>query len=255
MKEGATGRFPLQWFSVLGVVFLVCGWEAASRNFSGLVVAGPEETLLALFRLLSDKRFFLIHFLPTLKRILLALCIGIGSGAVLGVLAGLMEPLRLILAPLRWILMSIPGVIIVVVFMLWFGMGTTMVVSITASMVAPVVYVNVAEGMRHVDKSLLEMAKVYHLPLSVRLFRIYGVRLAGPFFSGVVIATGNGIRLVVLAEMLGANEGMGHALAIARSNLKTDELYALTLLAMLVIGGVEVLLLRPARRALAGRVA
>ncbi|MCJ2163381.1 MULTISPECIES: ABC transporter permease subunit [unclassified Pseudodesulfovibrio] len=253
MKDAYTRKWPPYAFHLLGLMMLIMGWEMLARTFSGLVVAGPGETLTALFRLVGNETFLTLHMVPTLKRIGLALVFGIGSGTVLGILAGFVEPVRLMLAPARWILMSIPGVIIVVVFMLWFGMGTTMVVCITATMMAPIIYVNVTDGMMNVDRNLLEMAKVYRLPLHMRLMRIYAMALAGPLLSGVVIATGNGIRLVVLAEMLGANEGIGHALAISRANLQTDELYALTLLAMLVIGGVEVLLLSPARKAVQRR--
>lgn len=253
MNAPNVGRIPPLAFHLLGMLLLILGWELLSRNFSGLVVASPSETVIALFRLVQDKTFLTLHLGPTLERIGLALCFGIGIGAVLGVLAGFVEPIRLMLAPTRWILTSIPGVIIVVVFMLWFGMGTPMVVCITATMMAPIIYVNVADGMMSVDRNLLEMARVYRLPLHMRLVRIYAMALAGPLLSGAVIATGNGIRLVVLAEMLGANEGIGHALAISRANLQTEELYALTILAMLVIGGVEVLLLRPARKAVQRR--
>lgn len=253
MINSRTAKLPPLAFHVLGLILLVLGWELLSRHFSGLVVAAPKDTLAALFGLFANKMFLVRHLEPTMERIGLALCFGVGCGATLGILAGFVEPVRLMLSPARWILTSIPGVIVVVVFMLWFGMGTTMVVCITATMIAPIVYVNTADGMMSVDRNLLEMAKVYRLPLGMRLVRIYAMALAGPLLSGAVIATGNGIRLVVLAEMLGANEGIGHALAISRSNLQTDQLYALTLLAMLVIGSVEVLLLRPARKAVQRR--
>ena len=253
MIAAKMGRPTVLAAYALGIGLLAVGWELLSRHFSGLVVAGPGDTLAALFRLLGDRGFLVRHLMPTLERLGLALCFGVGSGAALGVLAGLVEPLRLVLAPARWILTSVPGVIIVVVFMLWFGMGTTMVVCITSTMVAPVIYVNAADAMMRVDRNLLEMASVYRFPLRMRLVRIYAMALAGPLLSGAVIATGNAIRLVVLAEMLGANQGLGHALAISRANLSTDELYALTLLAMLVIGGVELLLLRPVRKAVQRR--
>ncbi|WP_421902121.1 ABC transporter permease [Maridesulfovibrio sp.] len=243
-------KLPPAFYNALGFMLLIIGWESLAQNYSGLVIATPAETMSALFRLLGDKVFLTTHLVPTLRRIALSLCIGIGSGAMLGVLAGLIAPLRLMLAPTRWILTSIPGIIVVVVFMLWFGMGTVMVVSITSTMIAPIIYVNVAESMMNVDRNLTEMAKVYRLPLHMRLTRIYAMALARPLLSAVVIATGNCIRLVVLAEMLGTNKGLGHALAISRTNLQTDNLYALTVLAMIIIGGVEILMLRPARKAI-----
>lgn len=244
MKTG----LPDAVFCLLGVALLVLGWELLGRNFSGLVVAGPSETLAALFELLQDRKFLVSHLVPTLKRVGLALCLSMGTGLVLGILAGFVKPFRLMLAPLRWILTSIPAVVILVVFMLWFGVGTTMVVSIAAVMTIPVVYVNVCQAMLEVDRNLLEMAQVYRLPLSMRLGRIYVMALAGPFLSSAIIAVGNGIRLVILGEMLGANEGMGHALAISRSSLQTEELYALALLAMLLLGIVELFLVHPARK-------
>ncbi len=255
MIDSYSDNLPPSFYHILGFMLLLLGWEMLARNYSGLVVAAPAETLAALFRILGDKAFLATHLSPTLKRITLSLSIGIGSGAVLGVLAGLIPPLRLMLAPIRWILTSTPAIIVVVVFMLWFGMGTVMVVSITATMVAPIVYVNVAESMMSVDCNLIEMARVYRMPLHMRLTRIYAMALARPLLSAVVIATGNCIRLVVLAEMLGTNEGIGHALAISRTNLQTENLYALTMLAMIIIGAVEILLLRPARKAIERRQA
>lgn len=250
MSGRSIGKLPPLVFHILGVMLLILGWDMLARNFSGLVVASPGATMEALFGLFGNKAFLDLHLTPTLGRIGLALCFGIGSGALLGILAGFIEPVRLMLAPARWILTSIPGVVLVVVFMLWFGVGTVMVVCITATMMAPIVYVNVADGMMAVDRNLLEMAKVYKFPLHMRLVRIYAMALAGPFLSGTVLATGYCIRLVVLAEMLGANEGIGHALAISRSNLQTAELYALALLSMLIVGGVELALLRPATKAI-----
>jgi NitT/TauT family transport system permease protein len=255
MTNAPAGSLPAIGFRLLGVISLVLIWELLSETYSGLVIAGPVETVQALSRLLGDSTFVMRHLTATLKRVGLALFFGITVGGALGVLAGLKQPVRLMLAPLRWILMSIPGVVVVVVFMLWFGMGTMMVVSITATMLAPVVYVNVLGGMMTVDRNLLEMARVYKLPLTMRLMRIYGMAVASPLLSGIIIASGNGIRMVVLAELLGANEGIGYALSISRANLQTAELYALTLLCMLVIGGMEIGLLRPVRNLIQGKYA
>ena len=44
------------------------------------------------------------------------------------------------------------------------------------------------------------------------------------------------MRVAVLAEALGANTGIGHALSVARTNLDTPQLYALALCSMLLVG-------------------
>ncbi|MCW7753513.1 ABC transporter permease subunit [Desulfobotulus sp. H1] len=255
MKAWSQRRTGHLLFRFSGIFLLVFAWYLIARHYSGLVVASPLETLSAAGRLLSDPSFISGHFAVSLKRIALALLFGVLAGGVLGLLAGFSEPLRLMIDPLRWMLMTIPGVVIVVVFMLWFGMGDLMVISITACTIAPVMYINVSQAMSSVDKSLLEMAGIYRFPLSMKLRHIYVMTLAGPFFSAVVIAVGNGIRVVVLAEVLGASNGIGHRLAISRTNLDTPELYALALISMSIVGGIEFFLLKPLKQKYMGRKA
>ncbi|SCY68663.1 ABC transporter permease [Desulfoluna spongiiphila] len=240
--HGNTARLVLR---LSGILLLILAWDLVARHYSGLVVASPLDTLAAAAKLLSDPSFIVRHFAVSLKRVALALVFGLLVGGSLGLLAGFFDPFRLMIEPLRWMLMTIPGVVIVVVFMLWFGMGNLMVISITACTIAPVVYVNVSQAMSSVDRSLLEMAEIYRFPLAMKLRRIYAMTVAGPFFSAAVIAVGNGIRVVVLAEVLGANNGIGHCLAISRTNLDTPELYALALISMSIVGGIEFFLLKP----------
>ena len=184
---------------------------------------------------------------------LTALALAVAVGGLLGLAAGLAPGIRATLEPLRWMLMTIPGVVIVVVFMLWFGMGSLMVVAIAATMAAPVIYIHVADAMLLVDKSLLQMARVYNFGFKARLTRIYGMAVVGPFFSALAVAAGSIIRVVVLAEVLGANEGLGYCLAIARARLDTPELYALALISMSVAGGLEFLIFRPLEKRLLRR--
>lgn len=230
---------------IAGVLVLIAAWHWVSHISSGLVVAPVGETLSALLRLIGDNAFLRGHFGISLERMLCALALAVCIGLTLGVLAGLSPELRAILEPLRWMLMTVPGVVIVMVFMLWFGMGSIMVITIAATMAAPIIYIHVVDAMLMVDRSLLEMAKVYNFGFRKKLFCIYGMAVAGPFFSALVVAAGNIIRVVVLAEVLGANEGMGYCLSIARTRLDTAELYALALISMSIAGGLEFFLFRP----------
>lgn len=235
-------------WSLLGLALLAGVWEICSRHYSGLAVASPWDTLAALAALLGQGDFLREHLLTSLLRAALGLGLGFAVGLSLGALAGALPPLRRVLAPARWMLMSVPGVVVVMLAMLWFGMGGVMVVAIVAGMTAPVIYVSVVEGLDAVDRRHLEMAKVYRLPLAMRLYRIYVMAMAGPLLSGGLVALGGAIRMVVLAEALGAGQGLGYSLALARTNLQTPQLYALALLCICIVAGTELVVLRPVRR-------
>ena len=242
-----TSRFV---FRVIGILLLLLAWELVSRIHSGLVVASVLDTLVAGFRLSLDQSFLFHHCAVSLGRIACALSFAVIIGIVLGMIAGLVPEIRNMLDPLRWMLMTIPGVVVVVVFMLWFGMGSVMVISIAATMAAPVIYINVADAMLLVDKKLLEVARVYNFGMIASLLKIYVMAVAGPFFSALVVAVGSITRVVILAEVLGTNEGIGHCLAIARTTLDTPQLYALALISMSIAGGLEFFLFRPMARKL-----
>nr|WP_321396376.1 ABC transporter permease subunit [uncultured Desulfobacter sp.] len=240
-------------FAGLGVLGLFLAWYHASRAFSGLVVPAPGETLAAAARLLSDTEFWAGHLLVSLRRMGLAMGAGILAGGILGLAAGLVPQVRGLVEPVRWILTTVPGVVIVIVFMLWFGMGDRMVISIAAGMGAPIIFVNLADALGRVDRHLLEMARVYRFSLKMRLVKVYAMAVAGPFFSALVIAGGNIVRVSVLAEVMGADKGIGHCMALARTRLDTPELYALALISMCVAAGVEFFIFRPLERRMKGR--
>ncbi|MBG0775911.1 MAG: ABC transporter permease subunit [Desulfovibrionaceae bacterium] len=244
----AEGRARALGWRLAGAALFLGLWQAAALRFSDLVVASPRATWDALVELLTETDLCTAHLPVSALRMALGLGLGAGAGLLAGLAAGACPPLRRMLAPARWVLMSVPGVVIVMVAMLWLGMGTPMVVCLAGLVIAPTVYVAVLEGMDSVDPGLLEMAGVYRLPTAMRLRHVHLMSIAAPLAAALVVATGNSIRIVILAEVLGANQGLGRILAAARSNLETARIYALVLVSLGVVAFTELCLLRPLQR-------
>lgn len=252
MKPGITlnhgGRTSRRW-SVLGVLLLLAGWQASAMYMGPMLMATPLETLQALPRLLATDSF-LHHAGDTLLRIAVGVSTGCAIGFTLGVLAGHSPKLRGLLEPMRWLLMAIPPVVVVVLAMLWFGLGSPMVIFMTVLMMAPGMYVNTVKGMLQVDRQLIEMTHVYRYGYWRRLRHLYLPALTAPLTAALLIATCGGVRLVVMAEVLGADSGAGYALANARSTFDSGELYAWIILILLLVALLEFALLQPLQRRL-----
>lgn len=241
-------RTSRRW-SALGVVLIFAGWEMAARLMGPMLMATPLEALRAIGTLAGDPGFW-THSRDSLARIAIGVGTGCGIGFALGVLAGRDARLRGLLEPLRWLLMAIPPVVVVVLAMLWFGLGSGMVIFITILMMAPGMYVNTVKGMRMIDAGLLEMGRVYRFGAWTRLRHIYLPALAAPLTAALLIAACGGVRLVVMAEVLGAESGVGYALANARSTFDSGRLYAWVLLILALVALLEFLLLQPVQRRL-----
>lgn len=234
-------------WALLGGALIVLSWQLLAMRLGPLLMATPLQTLDAMWRLPFEADFRL-HAGASLLRIALGVGLGCLLGFCLGLLAGLDARLRGLLEPLRWLLMATPPVVVVVLAMLWFGLGSAMVVFISVLMLAPGMYVNTVKGMLMVDRGLLEMARVYRFGPWQKLRHLYVPALAAPLGAALLIATCGGVRLVVMAEVLGAESGAGFALANARSTFDSAGLYAWTLLILLLVAGLEFLLLQPLQR-------
>ena len=100
------------------------------------------------------------------------------------------------------------------------------------------------------DPALVEMAAVYRLRPWQRLWHLYVPHLAAPLTAALLIATCGGVRVVVMAEVLGADSGAGFALANARSTFDSGELYAWALLLLLLVAVLEFSVQQPLQRRL-----
>lgn len=233
-----------------GLLLFLGVWQGLALAGGGLSIAPPAETVRALAALLAQERFWTGDLLTTLWRVLSGFSLGVLCGGTLGCCAGLYPPAGLLLLPYRWVLSSVPGVVLVILAMLWCGVGSAMVVSIVALTAAPTIYLAVREGILALDPQLCEMARAYRLGRRKRLAALYLPAVSAPLLSACVAALGGSMRVAILGETLGASQGLGYALALARADLDTGQLYAVALLSMLLVSLVEATLLRGLRKKL-----
>jgi NitT/TauT family transport system permease protein len=230
-----------------GVLTIIVLWQVLSLLFSKIIVASPFSTALALGHLLISSNLW-INLGSSLARLLVGLFIGSTLGIILGILAGRNSSLQFFLEPARWVSMTVPAIIISVLAMLWFGLGSSQVIFMVAVITLPVNYISTLEGMRSIDEHILEMAQVYKIPAYLRFKEIYLPGIGSAIMAGLTLAAGIGVRSLVLAEFLGARNGIGHNLFLSWTFLDTPALFAWILMCFLLLGLVEFGVLRPVRK-------
>ncbi|MCX8032722.1 MAG: ABC transporter permease [Thermoleophilia bacterium] len=226
---------------------LLAVWQVLSWTVNPVFLASPGATAKALVRLAWEGRLW-VELLVTLKRLVIGLLLGATGGWVLGILAGLDRRIRSFLEPARWVVMTVPAVVIAMLAMLWFGLGDSTVIFMVAVIVFPTMFVNTVSGVLSVDPRLVEMGKVYGFSRRLMLTEIYLPAIASPALAGLTLAAGIGVRAVVLGEVLGATSGIGHAFSRAHSWLETDELFAWIVVLLALMGVIEFGALRPLRK-------
>jgi NitT/TauT family transport system permease protein len=233
-------------FIATGIFAMLIVWQILSMIFSEFIIASPAATLVALGSLIANGTLW-SEFGYSLGRLVIGLAAGWVIGVSLGILAGLNKRLRAFLEPMRWAVMTVPAIIISVLAMLWFGMGSIQVIFMTGIITMPVSYVSTLEGMLAIDVRITEMASVYKIPSSLKLREIYFPGIGSAVMSGLTLASGIGVRATILAEFIGARNGIGHNLFLSWTFLDTPALFAWILAAFALLGLVEFGILKPIR--------
>lgn len=205
------------------LVWQLLTWVVGNR----ILLAGPIDTLRALISGVRDGDFLQTCFC-SIARIGVGILLGGTLGVVLGCLAYKFKPVREVLVPVMSFLKTVPVAAIVVLLLIWWG-AKGLSVAIVCIVVLPIIYTNVIQGLLTTDKKMLEMAKVFQLPLWNRAFYIYRPALAPFMESGLKIALGMSWKSGVAAEVIGMPEfSFGEKMYMSKIYLDTAGLFAWT---------------------------
>jgi NitT/TauT family transport system permease protein len=231
-------------YSILGVLLLLLSWQIISVFSHPLIVPSPLVTIKALINMATSGEL-LKAFSISIQRQLTGLAIGVMCGIVLGILGGLKAPINNMITPMVNTVLAVPAVIFVVIAMVWFGQGTVQVVFVVALLVFPVMYINCEKGIESIDPNLIKMAIVYKVPLKIRIMKVYLPGLTHGIMTGFALSVASSIRLTVMSELFGAQDGIGQAIAMTRFYLETDKLFAWALILVFIVATLDKIIFKP----------
>jgi ABC-type nitrate/sulfonate/bicarbonate transport system permease component len=226
-RGGGFTNKPAGAVSIMVFVVLILFWELGSRTgfISSLVLPAPSEAFGAFSDLVKTGMLWK-HLSASLQRLVIGWSIGTLCGVTVGLLIGLVSIARAGLSPLVSAIFPIPKIALLPLFVIWFGIGEgSKVATILFGTFFPTVIATYS-GVDNVDRSLIRMGQSFGLTwLSiVRKIIIPGALPA--ILSGFRISASIGIILLVAAEMIGAEFGVGAYILLAGSLMATEQLIA-----------------------------
>lgn len=214
-----------------------------------ILLVSPVQVVARLWQLLPQGEFWAAVGFSFL-RITLGFLLACVIGTALGVLASRFRVVRDLCAPLMATVKSIPVASFIILVLIWVPSRNLSVV-ISFLMVTPIVYQNVLGGIANMDHKLTEMADVFQVPFPRRLRYLYLPQVAPFFRSACAVGLGLCWKSGVAAEVIGLPDGsIGERLYEAKVYLDTPDLFAWTLVIVLVSIAFEKLFLFLLDRAL-----
>ena len=213
-------RRCLPWLVPL---FLITLWQVASAQgwLSTRILPAPLEVMQAAWRLARSGELWL-HVKVSAGRALAGLAIGGSLGLALGLLTGSVKLLETLLDSTIQMMRNIPALALIPLVILWFGIDETAKLFLIAVSVFFPIYINTFHGIRGVDPGLIEMGRTYGLT-RWQLYR--EVILPGATASilvGLRFSLGLMWVILIVAETISAQAGIGYLTMNAREFLQTD---------------------------------
>lgn len=168
----------------------------------------------------------------SLYRVIMGFIVGAGIALPLGLLMGTSTRVYGLFNPLVQVVRPIPPIAYIPLAILWFGLGNPPAFFLIALGAFFPVLMNTIAGVRHVDGIYLRAARNLGAR-QLTIFRRVILPAATPYIlSGVRIGIGTAFIVVIVAEMIAVNNGLGYRILEAREYMWSDKIIA----GMLTIG-------------------
>lgn len=230
MKAIARSQYLLACYAITVVI-----WYALGRRFGPDIFPDPLITLSAVMKILTN--FNLVkHLGITFYRVILGVLASMLAAASIVILARYVGPFRYYYLKVFYpSVRAIPTVAIALLAIVWFGLGTESVVFVILVTVMPIYMVNLWEGLKVIDGTLVEMATAL-TSNRARIFRKVILPMLIPImFSSTKLGFSVAFKLALVGELLAATSGMGFMIYSAQQELKTNLVFAWTFLMLALV--------------------
>ena len=215
------------WVSVVSILCLLAIWELICQSgvVSSLFLPAPTAIISALMQMIADGEIG-ISLAASLYRILAGFFIGSLVGLAVGLVTGTSALMDKIGTPIVNAIYPIPKIALLPLFILWLGIGELSKVTIIALGVFFPVAMNTYSGVKNVDTLLLKVAASFNASWWMTMKSVVLPNALPMIFAGLRLAAGTSLLLLVAAEMIAAQVGIGALILHYGDLMITDRLMA-----------------------------
>jgi sulfonate transport system permease protein len=222
-RRRVRARVPRSVRRIVGPLAVIILWQVvcSAGVFTSYEVASP----IAVFdagRELALQGVLLPNLLISLRRVLEGLGLGVGIGLTLAVLSGLFRAGEDLLDTVVQAARAVPILGLVPLAIIWFGVGEMPKVFLIALGSTFAIYINTFAGIRSVDQKLVEAGETFGLTRWGLVRRVILPGALPNFLVGLRLALVGSWLIVIVAEEINAQSGIGYLIMQAQTTDRTD---------------------------------
>ncbi|MCE8006512.1 ABC transporter permease [Aestuariivita sp.] len=210
---------------VFVVLIALIEWGTRAGWISNLTLPRPSDVARTFIDLWNTGLLFQ-HLTPSITRLIVGGLMGISAGIGIGILIGLFSYARAGLVPLVAAIFPIPKIALLPLFVIWFGIDEGSKYALIALGTFTPTIVATYGAVDNVDRTLIRMGQSFGLSWFSIVRKIVLPGALPGILSGMRVSVAIGIILLVAAEMLGAEFGVGAYILQAGALYDLERLFA-----------------------------
>ena len=214
-------------------VLIIFWWITAISVGNNVLIPTPLEVIQSLINILSKGSSYYAIF-KTLIRVIQGYFISLIISLIISILADRFNTIRMLFEPIQILTKAIPNISYIIITLIWLGSeGSVWVICLLV--LFPVLFNNFMFTLDSEDKDLKDIEKIYPETF-INTTRLRTLPLLyETVLTSSKTALGLGLKIGVMAEILGqVKVGIGKQLYYARLYLDTSELFAWTIIIIIV---------------------
>jgi NitT/TauT family transport system permease protein len=218
-------------------VLLVGVWEGMAAWLASPLVPRADVIYRELL-LITDKGFAFREIGITFFRMTLGFLLALAIALPIGIVTAISKTAARFVEPGLILGLTVPGLVWALLCVIWFGVSLASPVVSVALGVLPSLVISIQQGIRSLSPEIVDMARVFRLPRSAVLWRIWLPLLYSFLITGCRIGFSIAWKVIVLAEIFGMSSGVGYQLNAQFSSQNVEGVVAWTLafwIAMLLV--------------------
>jgi ABC-type nitrate/sulfonate/bicarbonate transport system permease component len=211
----------------IALVLAIGAWQLAGSTglVNSLFLPTPVATVRAIYQLALSGALWQ-HLSWSIMRIGSGWILGTVAGVIVGFAIGLSSLARSIGITFISALFPIPKIALLPLLILWLGIGEEPKIATIALGVFFSTAISVYSGVDAVPRNLIRMAQSFNVPFRSIVIRVIWPGALPSILAGFRITASIALLLVVSAEMIGAQFGIGAFVLQAGNLMQTDQLLA-----------------------------
>ena len=197
-------------------------WFVSALFFPEYIIPSPFSVLPKIENYLDTE--FLTHLSLTLYRVVSGFVFAFLGGALFGILASVLHKAQH-LTTLMMLFQVMPGAILGIIFLLLFGVGSGVPIAMVAFLVLPMVAMNTSAGLAKKHGLLEDCVRNLGGTRRHLMKEIYLPRLIPSFQGTLALGFSLSIKIVILGEFIGSQDGIGYLLNRSKIYFRMDEVF------------------------------